>query len=486
MKTALLSAAAGAALIAGLAFNDRFPILAEVQSTEDLQATLMNLTEEAETIQAAADGEGRDLTAEEATEIDRIMAEFDDAEAKLKTRRRIEAMASRTAETAGRQTAPAVPGDGRNDGGGGGAAAAAAARPGGVPAQPIDRAVSGRHNFHSLGHFAMAVRRAVPAGGGQVDPRLLMNAPTTVGTEGIGEDGGFAVPPEFRAEIAAAVFGEDSLVARTDLMESSSNTWTAPKDETTPWQSTGGIQAYWENEASQLTQSKEALKESSVRLNKLTALVPVSSELLEDAPGMDSYLRRKAPEKMDFRITDALVSGDGAGKPLGILNAGCLVTVAKEGAQSADTVVFENINKMYSRMYARWRSSAVWLINQDIEPQLGSLNHPGDSSPVFMPAGGLSQAPFGTIMGRPVVPTEACSTLGDAGDIIFASMGQYLAIRKVGGVRTDISMHLWFDYDTMAFRFILRLGGQPWWSEAIARFKGGNTLSAFVTLAERA
>jgi HK97 family phage major capsid protein len=223
----------------------------------------------------------------------------------------------------------------------------------------------------------------------------------------------------------------------------------------------------------------------SVRLNKLTALVPVTSELMEDAPGMDSYLRRKAPEKMDFKVTDALVSGTGVGMPLGILNAPCLVTVAKEGSQVADTVVFENINKMWSRMYARWRTSAIWLINQDIEPQLHALNHPGDSSPMYMPPGGLSAAPLGTILGRPVVPTEAASTLGDVGDIILASMGQYLAIQKVGGIRTEISIHLWFNYDTTAFRFILRLGGQPWLSTPIARFKGGNTLSSFVTLAER-
>jgi len=482
MKTALLSAAAGAALIAGLAIDKRFPIFAEALSIEDMQARLLNLTEEAETIQANATGERRELTAEEVEEIDRILAEFDDVEAKMKTRQKIESLSTRLAGTAGRQTQPATPGAGANAGTAGSQAAASNR----MPAQPRDPAEAARGGWPSLGHFAMAVQRAHPAAGSVIDPRLMRNAPTTVSTEGVGEDGGFAVPAEFRNDITQLVFGEESLIARTDLMQSGSNTWTAPKDETTPWQSSGGLQAFWEGEGSQLTQSKVALKDMSVRLNKLTALVPVTSELMEDAPGMDSYLRRKAPEKLDFKVTDALISGSGAGQPLGILNAPCLVTVAKEGSQAADTVVFGNINNMWSRMYARWRSSAIWLINQDIEPQLHALNHPGDSSPVYMPAGGLSASPFGTILGRPVVPSEACSTLGDVGDIILASMGQYLAIQKVGGIRTEVSIHLWFDYDTSAFRFILRLGGQPWLSAPIARFKGGNTLSSFVTLAERA
>jgi HK97 family phage major capsid protein len=454
-----------------------FAIRNETAKTiEDLQARLLDLNEDAEAIQAKALAENRDLTDDEKADVKRIFAEFDAAEADLDRREGIAARTARLTKSMGRQSEPAPSPDAD--------VTQPVARTRVAP-QPVNRREEGRWGWPSMGSFAAAVR-AASRNGGSVDPRLIQNAPTTFGTEGVGEDGGFAVPPEFRMAITQLVFGEESLVARTDLLQSGSNTWTAPKDETTPWQSSGGIQAFWESEAAQMAQSKPALEPMSVRLNKLTALVGVTSELLDDAPALDSYLRRKAPEKMDFKVTDALISGSGAGQPLGILNAPALVTVAKEGSQVADTVVFENINKMYSRMYARWRSSAVWLINQDIEPQLNSLNHPGDSSPMFMPPGGMSQAPFGTILGRPVIPTEACSTLGDVGDIIFASMGQYLALQKVGGIRAETSLHLWFDYDIMAFRFILRLGGQPWLSAPVARFKGGNTLSSFVTLAERA
>lgn len=476
--TSMMALQAGLEMLGPQAFLFR----CDATPIERLEGHLLDLTEEAEGIQAAAQAEDRELREDEQARLDEILADFEKTHADLERRKKVASMAQRL-QPAGRRTEPEAPGNGEVE-----ARSQLPARTENrrIEPRPRDPREAGRWGWQSLGHFAMAVRRAVPGGGGQVDPRLIQNAPTTWGSEGVGEDGGFAVPPEFRSDITQVVFGEDTLIGMTDLLETSSNTWTAPKDETTPWQSTGGIQAFWEDEGAQLTQSKAALKDLSVRLNKLTALVPVTSELLEDAPGMDSYLRRKAPEKMDFRVTDALINDNGTGKPLGILNAPALVTVAKEGGQAADTIVFQNVNNMWSRMYARWRQSAVWLINQDIEPQLHALNHPGDSSPVYMPPGGLSAAPFGTILGRPVMPSEACATLGDAGDIILASMGQYLAIRKVGGIRAETSMHLWFDYDMMAFRFILRLGGQPWLSAPIARFKGGNTLSSFVTLAERA
>jgi HK97 family phage major capsid protein len=94
-------------------------------------------------------------------------------------------------------------------------------------------------------------------------------------------------------------------------------------------------------------------------------------------------------------------------------------------------------------------------------------------------------APYGTLLGRPVVPIQSCKTVGDVGDIIFASLPQYCAAVKTGGVQQDVSMHLWFDYATTAFRFILRVGGQPWWRAPITPKNGTNTLAPFVTLAAR-
>jgi HK97 family phage major capsid protein len=88
-------------------------------------------------------------------------------------------------------------------------------------------------------------------------------------------------------------------------------------------------------------------------------------------------------------------------------------------------------------------------------------------------------------MGRPLIPTEACSTVGDVGDIIFADLGAYLTITKSGGVRSESSIHLWFDQDLVAFRFTMRIDGRPWLSAPIARANGGNTLSSVVVLETR-
>lgn len=452
---------------------------------ENLRDELATLAQQAQNLQNAADAEKRALTEDEVAEIDTIQARFEHVEEEIDRRESIAEINARVATPAGRQTDVDDINDAEKP-------EPAKRRPAGkkAPAQARDAADVGRHGFRSFGEFAQSVKSAVRAAPGSIDPRLTMNAPTTTSTEGTGADGGFAVPPDFRTAIMEKVMGEDSLIGRTDQLTSSSNSITLPKDETTPWQTSGGIQATWEGEGSQLSQSKVALDQNTIRLNKLTALVPVTEELLEDSSALSTYINRKTPEKFDFKINDAIINGTGAGQPKGILASDCLVTVAKESGQAADTIVYENIVNMWSRIYGPSRSKGVFLYNQDIEPQLMKLAFPNGGSgtvvPVYMPPGGLSQSPYATLMGRPMIPTQACPSLGDAGDLIFADLSQYMTAMKTGGVRQDVSMHLWFDYDTTAFRFIMRVAGLPWWGSAITPKNGSNTLSCFVNLEARA
>jgi HK97 family phage major capsid protein len=347
-------------------------------------------------------------------------------------------------------------------------------------------ATKGTAGFQSFGHFARACRMAA---GGEIDPRLkvLNAAATSFGQEGVGADGGYLVPPDFRTTIIKKVLAEDQLLARTDQQQTSSNSITFPTDETTPWQTTGGVQAFWENESGTLPQSKPGIQTTTVRANKLTALVPVTDELLEDAPSLEAYLRAKAPDKLNFRINDAIVNGDGAGKPTGILKGNALVTIAAEGGQASQTIVFNNITKMWARMPVWLRAQAVWLTTQDAEPQLQAMVVPGGSPafPVYVPPGGLSDSPYAKLMGRPIIYTEACQPIGTPGDFLCWAPQTYLSVIKAGGVRTDVSMHLWFDQNLTAFRFVIRVGGAPWWQSSIQRSKSSLPLSSMVALAAR-
>lgn len=455
---------------------------------EELKQRLAELQESATALQAKADTEKRDLTEEEEQQLETIFADFDKTEKDIKNRERLAAQNTRLTASS-RRTAPEQI---RNSGEEPPEETPARRKTGtGVFVPPSNQHERNRWGWNNFGDFCAAVKNA-SRGNGQIDNRL-QNAATTYGSEATGPDGSFAVPPDFRATILQKVTGPDSLLSRCDQNPTNSNGITFPKDETAPWGTTG-VQAYWTGEAAQMTQSKPVLEKSTISVEKLTCLVPVTDELLEDAPALGSFVQRKAGDVMDFKISDAIINGNGAGAPLGILASPCTVSQAAESSQVADTIHGLNLIKMWARMPAAWRSTAVWLTHPDAEPQLmtaGLQIGPAAAGTatggqlVWMPPGGVSGSPFATLFGRPIVPTQSCQALGDVGDIIFAALPQYAAVLKSGGIKSDSSIHLFFDYNITAFRFTFRMGGQPWWSAPISAKNGSTTYGPFVTLAAR-
>lgn len=344
-----------------------------------------------------------------------------------------------------------------------------------------------------FGSFAQALSRCHR--GHQMDNRLraILAAPSTYGTEGVDADGGFAVPIQHRTEIHETLVGEETLLGRTDRLPISSSQITVPMDENAPWDASTGVIVANTGEGAQGTESKPDLNEVMIKANKITALVKVSEELLEDAPALGRYLTRKITQKLEFKISREIIAGTGGGQMLGVKDAPCTVSVAKEGGQAADTINVTNIQNMWRRMYAPSRLNAVWIANQNIESQLIGMVITGTNSDqfVYVPQSiggnsGFANAPNDTLFGRPIIFHQAAETLGDKGDIILADLSQYLTVQRGGGVRFESSIHLHFDYGVTAFRAVMRVGGQPWWSTALSPRAGTETLSPFVVLAERA
>jgi HK97 family phage major capsid protein len=322
-----------------------------------------------------------------------------------------------------------------------------------------------------------------------MDPRLqrmqdrAKAAPATFGSEAIGADGGFGIAPDFSPELMRHAYSDTSLLPKCRQFTTGGNTFIYPKDETVAW-GTDGVQAYWQAEGTSLSLSKPKIGEGTLSLNKLTVLVPVTNELLDDnAINLGSYIGQVAPEKIADKINGAIVSGTGAGQPLGILNSGALKVVAKVSNQSTGTIVTQNVASMLAGLPAYSTQNAVWLYHATTLQQIIQLTI--GQQPVFTPVGGMNNAPFGALFGRPIFPSEQCQPLSTEGDLYLVDLTKYMAVLKAGGIQQAVSMHIYFDADITAFRFTFRMAGQPWMSAPITQKNGGGTLSPFVALASR-
>lgn len=345
--------------------------------------------------------------------------------------------------------------------------------------------------FLTFGEQLQAIIAA--ADGTRIDPRLRNQRAASGLGEAVASDGGFLVQKDFAATIMRNVFDTGRIVGRFNRIPlgANSNGIKIPGiDETSRaagsrW---GGIRMYWMEEAGAKTKSKPKFRLIDLQLKKLAGICYMTDELLDDAVALESYITAGFREELEFMLDDGAINGTGAGEMLGILNAGCLVAQAKETGQDATTIVYNNILNMWSKLIASSRTNAVWMVNQNCEPQLAQmhLDVGTGAAPVYLPPGGATAEPYSTIYGRPVIPMEQCQTLGTKGDIYLADWSKYYFIDK-GAPSQDISMHVRFLNDEQVFRIVYRCDGQPQLAQAITPYKGasGEKHSHFITLAVR-
>jgi len=360
----------------------------------------------------------------------------------------------------------------------------------------LDRDQKG--GFACISDFASHVAKADRSGGRRISKELgeWVNkaASSTSLIEGEDQYGGYLIPPEFRNDLLMAVEQKNEIMPRCTSVPMKSTMVKIPYvngfDESGNLVY-GGIQWKWLDELATKTETRPKFGRITLELKKLAGLAYASDEILEDSPmSMENILKNGFRDGLNFILNAALIRGTGAGMPLGVLNAPCLVSISKETNQAADTIVFENIVKMFAQIHDT--ANAVWVINQDCLPQLASmaLSVGSGGVPVWMPANGISGAPYDTLMGKPIIWCKHSSKLGDQGDIMFADWSQYLIGQKAGQGKDgkfDTSIHLKFDADQTCFRFVFRIDGQPWWpSSIVPPMATTKYLSPFIVLDERA
>jgi HK97 family phage major capsid protein len=301
-------------------------------------------------------------------------------------------------------------------------------------------------------------------------------------------EGGFLIPEVLRSELLAMsletaivrprarVIPMDSLRVPFPAIDSSSNVNSVY----------GGIVAYWTEEGATLAASSASFSRIVLDAKKLTAYAQVPNELISDSLiSFQALLDQIFPEAIGWYEDDAFLNGNGVGMPLGAFKSAATILVAKETDQAADTIVWENIINMYSRMLPGSLNRAVWLVPPDAFPQLATmaLSVGTGGSAIWLNNG--AAGPPGSILGRPIIITEKAPKLGDEGDVSFVDFGFYLiGDRQV--MSATSSPHYRFGNDETAFRVIERVDGRPWLNAAMTPKNNGPTLSPVVRLAERA
>lgn len=362
---------------------------------------------------------------------------------------------------------------------------------------------AGTWGFKNVGEFAQAVFHAnhPVANLKRTDERLglLMKAhenfrqkatPTTYASELVGSDGGYLVPPEYREEIWTAVHDDYSILNMIDLTPTNSNNVNLNVDQNTPWDNTSGVQVYWRQQASTMTQSKPIFQNRTVQLNELYAFVPATDELLADAPRLNNYLGQKAPEKMGYAVDDAIFRGTGQGQPLGFLPGTGPSTIVVTANATTNGYSLTDLANMYPHLLQgpnMQSPEGIWLMTPReyaLLPTLGTGSNAG--FPLALTNQNIEGRIILSALGMPIYSTQHLPGANQQGSIALVNLKGYMGFNKADGFDFQSSIHLFFDSGAVALRWRFRFGGEPKLRSTIASANDtGNTMSHFVVLGSR-
>lgn len=297
-------------------------------------------------------------------------------------------------------------------------------------------------------------------------------------------DGGFLIPEVLRSEIMQLALEESLVRPRATVIPMESLKVPIPTvDETSRVTNIfGGMQFYWSSEGAAGVDSSAKFSQVTLDAKKLFGYSGIPNELLRDAPAFLGWFGAKFPAGIAWFEDIAFLTGDGVDKPMGCVAGAGTVSVNRG---NANTIVYDDIVKMYQSMYPSSAKNAVWLASHDSFQQLAELTFTpagGTPVPVMLWQANAVGAPVYTLLGRPVIFTEKTYKLGTKGDLMFVDLSEYL-IGDRQMMQIESSSDYLFGTDKTAYRVIERVDGRPWVQSAITPHNNSTvTVSPYVVL----
>lgn len=217
-----------------------------------------------------------------------------------------------------------------------------------------------------------------------------------------GSDGGYLCPTEFERQIV------DGLKEQ-NVMRTLCKVITTENDRKIPIAATHSV-ANWTAENAAYTESNPTFAQKEIDAYKLTDLVKVSNELLEDNMfDLESYLAKEFAYAFGIAEEQAFCVGTGTGQPTGLFTAnGGTVGVT---AASATVITTDEVISLIYALKAPYRKNAKFLMNDATVSALRKLKD-GNGQYLWQPS--LQAGEPDKLMGydiytSPYVPVLAAS-----------------------------------------------------------------------------
>ena len=245
----------------------------------------------------------------------------------------------------------------------------------------VEKEKTGRASEEYKANFWNAMRSKVPL-------------PSVVNAleEGTDSEGGYLVPDEYERTLVEALEEENVFRQMAKVIRTSSG------DRKIPVVATKGT-ASWIDEEGAYTESDDSFGQVSIGAYKVGTMIKVSEELLNDSVfDLESYIAKEFARRIGAKEEEAFFTGDGSGKPLGVLAATGGAETGVTAASSTAVTADELMDLFYS-LKSPYRKKAVWVLNDSTIKAVRKLK---DSTGQYLWQPSLVTGTPDTLLGRPV------------------------------------------------------------------------------------
>ncbi len=240
---------------------------------------------------------------------------------------------------------------------------------------------------------------------------------------GTDSEGGYLVPDEYERTLVEALEEENVFRQMAKVIQTSSG------DRKIPVVASKGT-ASWIDEEGAFPESDDSFGQVSIGAYKLGTMIKVSEELLNDSVfDLQSYISREFARRIGAKEEEAFFTGNGTGKPLGILAA---TGGAETGvtAASATAVTADELIDLFYSLKSPYRKKSVWVLNDSTIKSIRKLK---DTNGQYLWQPSLTAGTPDTILGRPVKTSAYMPAIAaGAKSIAFGDFSYYWIADRQG------------------------------------------------------
>lgn len=275
---------------------------------------------------------------------------------------------------------------------------------------------------------------------------------------GTDSEGGFLVPDEFEHTLIDRL-GDENIIRSLATIITSSN-----GDKKIPVVASHGA-AVWTDEEAEYTESDDAFTAVNLGAHKLSTIIKVSEELLNDSAfSLESYISAEFARRMAAAEEDAFISGNGTGRPTGILQSAQTGITTK----TASVITADEIIDLYHSLRTPYRKKAVFMANDSTIKAIRKLK---DTTGQYLWQPGLQSGQPDTILNRPIYTSAYMPEIATGKNIMLFGDLSYYWIADRQGCSFQRLNELFAKNGQVGFRVFRRVDGKLILPEAVKTMK---------------